>query len=109
MSIHHGTVDLGSSLDGDVLPTIRAFLAANPDEIVFARMKSENGDNLTQFERNIAPILEANKDLFAKVRPRSRVRDARGKIVVFDNTGSSRSFFNRGLAYALWNSSYLDK
>lgn len=110
MSIHHGIVDLESSLDGDVLPTLRAFLALHPDEIIFARMKSENGDNPTQFDLNIAPILEANKDLFAtNINAWSTVGDARGKIVVFDNIGTARSFFNRGYAHTLWNSSDLEK
>lgn len=106
MSIHHGIIDLDTTLP-EVLETVSVFLAEHPTETIFARMAWENTSDPFLFDTKISPILEKYKSLFYSATSDNTLGMARSSVVVFDNTGSSKSFVKRGIAYDYWNYSSL--
>lgn len=83
---------------GDFLKAVDAFLTENPSETVLFRLKEEtDGENNSRNrEKTLEYYLEKYNDKFMKTNTNVKLRDARGKFVIFsDNT----DFHDFGIKY----------
>lgn len=95
--VHHGVVYLGADF-GDVLETIKKFLASNPTEAVFMRFSQEaSSASDSEMQRLFVKYYKKYQDIFYKGGSQNpTVGEIRGKLVFISNV---LSLNNYGLNY----------
>ncbi len=82
LEIYHGPVSLGKTWAKDVIPELRAFLEANPSEVVLLRVKDET-ESETELKLPLPAFMVLEKTLVLY-----ELREMRGKAVILNDIES---------------------
>lgn len=86
-SIHHGSCYQKMQF-GDVLKEIKTFFAKNPSETIIMRLKEEETNNATEFEKIFKKYYIPNDWYVGSSIP--KLKEVRGKIVLLDQGGLNK-------------------
>jgi len=92
-AIHHDLIYLNLNFD-DLLKSVTGFLARHPGEVVLMRIKEEYkpADNSRTFAQTLQEYINNYSKFFWKSTTMPRLGQARGKIVILDQTPKSPGF-----------------